>query len=1390
MCRNNHPYIHLHHPHKESNKNTFNLNSFLQMKTNYKLFLSILFLVGFTSLGLAQTTIYSNNFESNNGGWTDGGDDCEFRGNDSNSPQGNASWRIKDDSGNSSAFWQDFDFSGYDEIIISFSFVSDNFDDDDDRFEFLIDNNRIEEYRYSRDGWMSNGTRYTRSITVNKYDYNLNGSNQIKFETTKDTGNEDYLYIDEIEIIGTDYDYDYLFYENFSDDTSDGDANDFSGTDDSGNNIAWTANEEGAADRWDITRGMWRGKEVYTESSLTTSQINISGYEDLKFSFYIDYDDVDDNNDWIKVFYTIDNNSEVLLASYLDEDDNQTYTVDLPSSAIGSNIVLRIEMHQDDNNNEHRIDNIKLTGVYNPCEAPTAFNVTGNNLTYCEGDSANTAIGLNNSQSGVSYQLLRNGNNQGSAISGTGNAITFGNFSAAGTYTVEATRTDGGCTETMNNDVVITINEVPTANFTVTSTNIGINESIAFNNTSTGSNNTYAWDFGDGTGTSTSENPSYTFTISGTYTVTLTTTNSCGTDTITTDVTVTINYCNISENDSRYQDGITSVQFGTINNQTGIDDNDGYVDYTNISTTVSRGNSENISVRVNTAGDYTYYTSVWIDWNNDGNFSESSERYNLGFTTNETNGTTSLSPLAIMIPTDAVLAATRMRVVTEYSDYPNNACSTVSYGEIEDYTIVIEDSASSLTDIAIQDWDDNTDWDYTTTVGSEQNSGFGASSGDFWALEGDNDDGTISFDTEDIESYYENVTLSFDYFVSDNTESNDVFAYSIYYNGSSTAEDTVDLITNGEGTGGNWLTESILIPDNTTSVEIVFNSDVTAGDENIGLDNVKLQADAINTWTGDLDDAIIDTTKWTAGVVPGEEDVLMVGSGNLLKITDDRTFKTVIVNTGAFLTITKTGSVTTVEDFINKGTDNVNMWSDDNEFSSLIVNGTSTGALNYNRWVNNYEVGTNGNDCISSPVAGDTWQNVMSNNTDVLYNNGTIFSFTPYINGGNGWGSMYTNTTTANITSGIGYRVATFANGSAPIKFTGTVLNSDVTVPLNRAQTRWNVVGNPYTSYINLGEFLTENINELDTDYVVVLGYNGVNNTDGWIYYNLSSAIESNVTIAPGQGFYLAAKTNSSVVTFKPSMRTFEGEDDFLQNGMRNAEQTVQKMRLNVAKGNQARHSELYFLDYNGVSDDFDLGFDSYVYNGSDSFNIYSTLVNNTTNTDKLAIQSMTMENVLESVIALGVHAQAGQQITFSIDQVTTGEETLVYLEDRATDTWTLLNDGNTFTVTPNTNLTGTGRFYLHLQDEGRLSTTEFNADLNQVGIKSINGTKQLVITGELAEDTQVSIYDMTGKLVLNNTIKAFNQTNRINVAQINTGVYVVSLKNNSQSVSKQVLIN
>lgn len=1110
-------------------------------------------LIGATAVSSAQTTIYSNNFESNNGDWTDGGNKCDYVDNDNNSPQGNASWRLRDDSGDDSSFYQNFDLSGYDEITITFSFKSNGFDDDDDRFEVLIDNNRIEQYRYDRDGWDDNGVRYTRSISVNRFDYDLNTTNQIKFETTKDTSDDDYLYIDEIEIIGTDYDY--LFYENFSHDTSSGDANDFSGTDDSGNNIAWTANEQGAADRWDITSGMWRGKEVYTESSLTTSQINISGYEDLKFSFYIDYDDVDDNNDWIKVFYTIDNNSEVLLASYIDEDDNQTYIVNLPSSAIGSNIVLRIEMHQDDNNNEHRIDNIKLTGVYNPCEAPTA-------------------------------------------------------------------------------------------NFTVSEPTIQEGQSIDFTNTSTNANS-YSWNFGDGSATTTQTSPTHTFATAGTYLVTLTAvSDDCGSVTTTETITVTA------------------------------------------------------------------------------------------------------APLV-------------------------------------------------LVQGIIQDWDANTDWTYTVTGDGTINS-LGSNTTNTWGNQGggtSSESGQITFNSVNINAESENLSFSFDYYLDDDVEGpgqsgQDYFYYSIYYNNNTVADVSEELITENR-TQNTWITKSLDIPAGTTTFKVVFNYSVNyASNDFLAIDNVKLSDG--NYWTGSENDLFTDTDNWSLGTVPGEDDTLIIPATKHLTIVHDTKFKNVIVKANGILTIAKTGSVTTTANFTNKTGGLVNMLSDDNEFSSLIVNGTATGQVVYNRWANNVEFGSNGNDVISSPVAGETWGDMMINNNESIINgspylNAGAYAFRPYNNGYSGWATYYTtNDAAVNIESGIGYRVSTPPNDSRTINFTGTIITSNVDVTIRRVQTRWNVVGNPYSSYISLEDFLIENGDVLDEDYVVVMGYNGVNNTDGWEYYNLASAAANNITIAPGQGFYLAAKMDNSTITFKPSMRTFDGEDDFLQDGMRAQEDVVNTFKINLASNNQTRSSEFFFLNRDAVTANFDLGYDSYVYNGSDNFNVYSSLENNTT--DKLAIQSLPQDNALESIIPLGVHAQAGQQIIFSIANADMPENTQIYLEDRTTNTWTLLTD-DTYAVTPNSNLSGTGRFYIHMQQES-LSNTEFQvADVNAISIKSVLSTKQVVITGNLTSDTQVSIYDLNGKQVLNTTIKAFNTTNRVDAASFRTGVYIVTLKNKTQAISKQVVI-
>ena len=90
---------------------------------------------------------------------------------------------------------------------------------------------------------------------------------------------------------------------------------------------------------------------------------------------------------------------------------------------------------------------------------PTAFNVTGGG-SFCSGGSG-IPIGLSGSQSGITYSLLLNGGNTGLTVNGSGIAISFGNISTAGSYSVVATNNSNGCTRTMNNTVIVSINPNP-----------------------------------------------------------------------------------------------------------------------------------------------------------------------------------------------------------------------------------------------------------------------------------------------------------------------------------------------------------------------------------------------------------------------------------------------------------------------------------------------------------------------------------------------------------------------------------------------------------------------------------------------------------------------------------------------------------------------------------------------------------------------------------------------------------------------------------------------------------------------------------------------------------------------------------------------------------------
>lgn len=113
-------------------------------------------------------------------------------------------------------------------------------------------------------------------------------------------------------------------------------------------------------------------------------------------------------------------------------------------------------------------------------------------------------------------------------------------YNALGEYDITLfTNSPSGCRDTVSKTGVVAIGGI-TADFTASSTDICLGESISFRDTSQGGASVYAWDFGDGN-TSTEQNPTHTYAGAGEYTIVFTVTNpgGCG-DTLTRQNFITV----------------------------------------------------------------------------------------------------------------------------------------------------------------------------------------------------------------------------------------------------------------------------------------------------------------------------------------------------------------------------------------------------------------------------------------------------------------------------------------------------------------------------------------------------------------------------------------------------------------------------------------------------------------------------------------------------------------------------------------------------------------------------------------------------------------------------------------------------------------------------------
>jgi len=474
------------------------------------------------------------------------------------------------------------------------------------------------------------------------------------------------------------------------------------------------------------------------------------------------------------------------------------------------------------------------------------------------------------------------------------------------------------------------------------------------------------------------------------------------------------------------------------------------------------------------------------------------------------------------------------------------------------------------------------------------------------------------------------------------------------------------------------------------------------------------------------------------------------------------------------------GASIIVESGVTLNTNNVNLESNSSSFSSLINYGTLTGTFNYSRFVN--EIGTtnannDGNDLISAPVIGQTFSSFVAANTN-LATSGTIAAFAPF--------NIYTTSPGAyenfdtltdggtTLDSANGYRAAT-VDGS-PLIFSGNINSESVSKSIDVSSGNyWNLVGNPYPSYLDTASFLNaSNLSKLADPNKAIYGYNG----NGWQVVNLANA--NSFKIAPGQGFFLASNGTGSI-NFNKDIRTTGSSDDFISGKVSEANKALAKIQL--LKGNDTFNTDVYFIENQtrGLDPAYDAG--AYQDNAE---GIYTHLVEDNEGIE-IAIQALDYADLNNIIIPLGVKANSGEQITLHFDETTSTlpENINLYLEDTLENTMTLLNNCD-YSITLNEDLSDTGRYFLRFSTE-TLSVSDKN--LSSVQIYTPRNSKSVVIKGALTSSTHFSIYDIQGRLVLERNLDFTTNSITITLEHFTSGIYVVQIENETLNKTQKIIL-
>ena len=527
-----------------------------------------------------------------------------------------------------------------------------------------------------------------------------------------------------------------------------------------------------------------------------------------------------------------------------------------------------------------------------------------------------------------------------------------------------------------------------------------------------------------------------------------------------------------------------------------------------------------------------------------------------------------------------------------------------------------------------------------------------------------------------------------------------------------------------------------------------------------------------------------ETSNWSLGRVPIATDNIEINFGDtVLFDVASATVNDVTVNSST-LNI-ETGNAFTINgNLIQNGTFNILSGATSN--GSLIVKGTSTGNISYLRHL------TTSWHLIASPVEG---QNINSFSGSVNITD-TKYHIAPYKNNvlsNDRWDYFTTSAGTNNIatagnfTKAKGYSIQK-SSVAGTINLTGTLHTNDIGESIsitdggdNPNGSRWNLIGNPYSASLHgnnaanaTNNFLKINIdtNNLDPDRAGMYVWNSTGP------YEVKSVDDPTFYIAPGQAFFVHAPDGGGTsASFTEAMQTHQTGNIFLKSTT-----TYPEIILQLTNASHNSSTKIRYIENKTTG--LDIGSDVGTFTGDgDGFKVFTHLLNNSNGVD-FTIQALPNVGLENMVVPVGVHAEAGKEITFSLEASNFSSDIKLLLEDRITNTFTPLKEANSsYNVTVSESLNGIGRFYIHTTTSSL--SVDPNFILNSVSIYKLDNSI-LRITGLPAGNATVTIYNLLGKKIINTT---FSGSKDISLPKLTTGIYIVKLKTAIGQLNKKIIL-